>query len=185
VAFLVCSGAGSGLLFQFRQVKSRNVEFEHRFALVEHGGRYPDFFRLLHLCQESAVKSDFVKMMTRPCKPEKPIWFGKKKPLGLDGPEALQIEQALSCVGFEKMTPLFAPPNELTSAANEAAMNKGRPVGQADDERQTAPALAIKDIAFCNEFKRGQPCRFILAANACVESVSHARYRRWPASGVR
>ena len=36
----------------------------------------------------TAITSDFVRMMTKPCKPEKPIGFSRKKPIGFDGSEA-------------------------------------------------------------------------------------------------
>jgi hypothetical protein len=52
------------------------------------------------------IKSTFVKMMTKPCKPEKPIGFRKSKPIGFDGRGAFKNEQTLSCVGFDK----FATP---------------------------------------------------------------------------
>jgi hypothetical protein len=134
----------------------------------------------------TAIKSDFVKMMTRPCKPENPIGFGKKKPIGFDGPEAAEIEQTLSCVGFEKMTLSFAPPNELTSVGNGAAMmSNGRPMEQAGDERGTAPARAITDTESGNEFKRDTACRFSFTANACIGSAGHGRHRRRPALRVR
>jgi hypothetical protein len=50
----------------------------------------------------AAIKSDFVKMMTKPRKPEKPIGFRKSKPIGFDGRVAFESEQTLSCVGFDK-----------------------------------------------------------------------------------
>lgn len=58
-----------------------------------------------------AVDSKFVKMMTKPCKLEKPIGFKKSKPIGFDGRAALEDEQTLSCVGFDK----FAPPFSLSN----------------------------------------------------------------------
>jgi hypothetical protein len=69
----------------------------------------------------TAVKSEFVKMMTKPCKPEKPIGFGKSKPAGFDGRPAFENEQTLSCVGFDKFAPPFAHSNEpagVTSIGN-------------------------------------------------------------------
>jgi hypothetical protein len=140
----------------------------------------------LEMPAPTLIKSDFVKMMTRPCKPEKPIGFGKKKPIGFGGSEAPENEQTLSCVGFKKMTPSFVPSNELTNAGNGTAMmSKGRLMEQAGDERGTAPALAITDIASGDEFKRGKVCGFCFAANACISSAGHARHRRPPALRVR
>ena len=55
----------------------------------------------------TAVTGDFVKTMTKPCKPEKPIGFGKKKPIGFDGSAAPENEQTLSCVGFDKFAQPF------------------------------------------------------------------------------
>ena len=64
------------------------------------------------------VKGEFVKMMTKPCKPEKPIGFGKKKPIGFDGSAAPENEQTLSCVGFGKFSPPFPPPAEPQTSAS-------------------------------------------------------------------
>ena len=67
----------------------------------------------------AAIKGDFVKMMTKPCKPEKPIGFGKKKPIGFDSSAAPENEQTLSCVGFAKFSPSFPPPNEPQTATQD------------------------------------------------------------------
>ncbi|WP_308922787.1 plasmid recombination protein [Janthinobacterium sp. J1-1] len=80
----------------------------------------------------TAVKGDFVKMMTKPCKPGKPIGFGKKKPIGFDGSTAPEKGQTLSCVGFAKFSPSFPPPNEPQ---------------QATQDQPPAPAIAITDSA--------------------------------------
>lgn len=89
----------------------------------------------------TAVKGDFAKMMTKPCKPEKPIGFGKKKPIGFDGSAAPENMQTLSCVGFAKFTPSFPPPNEPQTASNGATMaSKDVMTEQADDDSQPAPA---------------------------------------------
>ena len=55
----------------------------------------------------TAVENKFVKMMTKPCKPEKPIGFKKSKPIGFDGRAVLEDEQTLSCVGFDTFAPPF------------------------------------------------------------------------------
>ena len=88
----------------------------------------------------AAIKGDFVKMMTKPCKPEKPIGFGKKKPIGFDGSAALENEQTLSCVGFAKFSPLFPPPNEPQPTITGATtMSATVMTEQADDDSHTAP----------------------------------------------
>jgi hypothetical protein len=71
----------------------------------------------------SPDKESFVAMMTKPCKPEKPIGFGKKKPLGFDGSAAPEKEQTLSCVGFAEITPSDPPPNEPTSVSQGTTVN--------------------------------------------------------------
>lgn len=72
----------------------------------------------LAIAAPTAVKSDFVKMMTKPCKPEKPIGFRKSKRTGFDGPAAFENEQTLSCVGFDKSAPPFALRNEPAGVSN-------------------------------------------------------------------
>jgi len=62
----------------------------------------------------TSIKSDFVKMMTKPCKPEKPIGFGKSKPIGFDGRAAFGNEETLSCVGFDKFGTPFPLSDEPT-----------------------------------------------------------------------
>lgn len=53
------------------------------------------------------VKGEFIKMITKPCKQENPIGFGKDKPIGFDGFAASGNEQTLSCVGFGNSAPSF------------------------------------------------------------------------------
>jgi hypothetical protein len=65
----------------------------------------------------TSIKSDFVKMMTKPCKPEKPIGFGKSKPIGFDSRAAFGSEQTLSCVGFDKFATPFPLLNEPTGVS--------------------------------------------------------------------
>lgn len=70
------------------------------------------------------AKGSFVAMMTKPCKLEKPIGFGRKKPIGFDGPAAPENEQTLSCVGFANSSPSFPPPTEpQTSSRTSDGMN--------------------------------------------------------------
>jgi len=71
----------------------------------------------------SPAKESFVAMMTKPCKPEKPIGFGKKKPIRFDGSAAPEKEQTLSCVGFAEITPSDPPPNEPTSVNQGTTVN--------------------------------------------------------------
>lgn len=66
----------------------------------------------------TAIKSDFVKMMTKPCKLEKPIGFGRSKPIGFDSLAAFQNEQTLSCVGFDKFASSFPRSNEPVGVSN-------------------------------------------------------------------
>ena len=80
----------------------------------------------------TAIKGDFVKMMTKPCKPEKPIGFGKMKPIGFDSSAAPENEQTLSCVGFAKFSPSFPPSNEPQTTTQD---------------QPPAPAIAITDSA--------------------------------------
>ena len=80
----------------------------------------------------AAIKGDFVKMMTKPCKPEKPIGFGKKKPIGFGGSAASENEQTLSCVGFANSMPSFSSPNEPQ---------------QTTQDQPPAPAIALTDSA--------------------------------------
>ncbi|WP_025917213.1 plasmid recombination protein [Herminiimonas sp. CN] len=46
------------------------------------------------------ANSTFVKIMTKPCKPEKPIGFTRSKPIGFGAAATPEKEQTLSCVGF-------------------------------------------------------------------------------------
>lgn len=64
------------------------------------------------------AKGSFVAMMTKPCKQEKPIGFGERKPIGFDGSAAPGNEQTLSCVGFVNSPPSFPPPNEPQTSAS-------------------------------------------------------------------
>ena len=81
------------------------------------------------------VKGEFVKMMTKPCKPEKPIGFGKKKPIGFDGSAAPENEQTLSCVGFTNSAPSFPPPAEPQTSASTPPPQADQPA--ADDDGDT------------------------------------------------
>lgn len=87
------------------------------------------------------VKGEFVKMMTKPCKPEKPIGFGRKKPIGFDGSAAPKNEQTLSCVGFATSSPSFLSQNEpqptITGATLMSAIVMTE---QATGGSHTAPA---------------------------------------------
>lgn len=105
-----------------------------RALLTPHLGNPAPLLLALGLAMPTptAIKGNFVKMMTKPCKPEKPIGFGKKKPIGFDSSAAPENEQTLSCVGFANSTPSFSPPNEPQ---------------QATQDQPTAPAIAISDSA--------------------------------------
>ena len=61
---------------------------------------------------EPKSKKTFVKIMTKPCKPEKPIGFEYKKPIGFDAPKEPEKEQTLSCVGFQISQPVFLALND-------------------------------------------------------------------------
>ncbi|MBX9849173.1 MAG: plasmid recombination protein, partial [Rhodocyclaceae bacterium] len=91
----------------------------------------------------TAIKGGFTKMMTKPCTPEKPIGFGKKKPIGFDASAAPENEQTLSCVGFAKFSPSFPPPDEPQTASSGATMTISPTMTeQADDDSQPTPADA-------------------------------------------
>jgi hypothetical protein len=82
------------------------------------------------------VKSDFVKMMTKPCKLEKPIGFRKSKPIGFDGRTVFEDEQTLSCVGFDKFALPFPLSNEPAAVSKGGAMmTKANVVKLCNDER--------------------------------------------------
>ena len=88
----------------------------------------------------TAIKGGFAKMMTKPCKPEKSIGFGKKKPIGFDDSAVTENEQTLSCVGFAKFSPSFPPPNEPQPAITGATIvSAAMMTEQADDDSQAAP----------------------------------------------
>lgn len=76
----------------------------------------------------SPTKGSFVAMMTKPCQPEKPIGFGKKKPIGFDGSAVAENEQTLSCVGFAEITSSYPPPNEPISASHGTTVTRGVPM---------------------------------------------------------
>lgn len=80
----------------------------------------------------ATIKGGFVKMMTKPCKPEKPIGFGKKKPIGFDGSATFENKQTLSCVGFVDSPPPFPPPSEAQKTTQD---------------QPPAPAIALTDSA--------------------------------------
>ena len=76
---------------------------------------------------ESKPKKSFVEIMTKPCKPENPIGFESKKPVGFKGNfigiNETQKEQTLSSVGFRSAEPVISPssppPNPLNQAPPE------------------------------------------------------------------
>jgi hypothetical protein len=74
----------------------------------------------------TAIKGGFAKIMTKPCKPEKPIGFGKKKPIGFDSSAEPENEQTLSCVGFHISAPSFSPQNEPQISASQPTTNEQR-----------------------------------------------------------
>lgn len=84
------------------------------------------------------VKGGFVKMMTKPCKPEKPIGFSKKKPIGFDGSAAPENEPTLSCVGFTNSTSSFSLPNEQPNSASKPAMTEPIINSNADHSSRSA-----------------------------------------------
>ena len=130
----------------------------------------------------TAVKGDFAKMMTKPCKPEKPIGFGKRKPIGFDGSAAPENMQTLSCVGFAKFTPSFPPPNEPYLAITAATMASSPTMTeqasqveqeppqtattmteQADDDSQPAPADSTAYLRKSEDAPATRPARAYLA----------------------
>lgn len=97
------------------------------------------------------VKGEFVKMMTKPCKLEKPIGFGKKKPIGFDGSAAQENEQTLSCVGFANSAPSFAPPAKPQTSAStpppEPPTTTASTCAKTASEADTAPPQADQPAA--------------------------------------
>ncbi|BAN35020.1 hypothetical protein SCD_n01191 [Sulfuricella denitrificans skB26] len=53
------------------------------------------------------------EIMTKPCKPEKPIGFQSKKPIGFAATISTKKDQTLSCVGFADSTIPVSPDNAL------------------------------------------------------------------------
>ena len=132
------------------------ISAAHLLALLApHAGDPAPLLLALGLTMPTStgVKGSFVQTMTKPCKPEKPIGFSKKKPIGFDGSAAPENEQTLSCVGFGKFAPPFPPPNEpqttsastpgptpTTAASTTAAADTAPPQGD-DDTDEPADRL--------------------------------------------
>lgn len=95
---------------QLKEIQTRNDSADVLALLWE--------VRRLRKRAATAIKSEFVKMMTKPCKPEKPIGFGKSKPIGFGSRAAFENERTLSCVGFDKFVPPFPLSNDSTSVNN-------------------------------------------------------------------
>lgn len=97
------------------------------------------------------VKGGFVKMMTKPCKPEKPIGFSRKSPIGFDGSASSAYERTLSCVGFQNSQPSFPPPNEPQTSASapppEPATTTASTCGTTASAADTAPLQANQTAA--------------------------------------
>lgn len=68
------------------------------------------------------LKGSFVAIMTKPCKPEKPIGFTRSKPIGFDAVVTPAKEQTLFCVGFA-----ISP--QPISAVIEQQGDAGRQIG--------------------------------------------------------
>ncbi|QRX84269.1 plasmid recombination protein [Glaciimonas sp. PAMC28666] len=87
------------------------------------------------------VKGTFAGIMTKPCKPEKPIGFGKKKPIGFDDVAAPEKEQTLSCVGFGISAQPISPVIELHSAT----MNRNATVAPEPQPTDTAEGDYVRE----------------------------------------
>lgn len=104
-------------------------------ALLTMIGRDPEpIFRAMGLTIPHPPKSKktFVEIMTKPCKPEKPIGFASRsKPIGFDD-RAAEKGQTLSCVGF-------APPKTPIPAAKrvESVVLDADDVDPGDDYTRT------------------------------------------------
>lgn len=109
----------------------------------------------------SPTKGSFVAMMTKPCKPEKPIGFGKKKPIGFDGSAAPENEQTLPCVGFAKITPSYPPPNEPISASHvTTAKGVGPIIERCSEVEPMLPVVSIiSQIPSVTSSPLGEPLR--------------------------
>jgi hypothetical protein len=66
-----------------------------------------------------AVKGSFVAIMTKACKPDKPIGFRNKKPIGFDDDAPEIKEQTLSCVGFPNIAPVSQPTIQHQTVADD------------------------------------------------------------------
>jgi hypothetical protein len=64
------------------------------------------------------IKGTFAGIMTKPCKPDKPIGFGTYKPIGFADEVGHKKEQTLSCVGFQNL-----PSDAVPDIAVEIAQN--------------------------------------------------------------
>jgi hypothetical protein len=71
---------------------------------------------------KSAIKGTFAGIMTKPCKPDKPIGFGTYKPIGFADEMEQKKERTLSCVGFQNL-PSDAMPDIAVDIAVEIAPN--------------------------------------------------------------
>lgn len=98
----------------------------------------------------AVVKGEFVKMMTKPCKPEKPIGFGRHKPIRFDDSAASENEQTLSRVGFANPETSLSPPmatqtrapacTETAAATIDTAMLVNRIASRVEPKEDCAPA---------------------------------------------
>ena len=93
-------------------------------VLLEPHAKNPEPLMLalgLSMPTAKAIKGEFAKMMTKPCKPEKPIGFANMKPIGFDAAITPEKGQTLCSVGFDKSKPSFSPTIEPQSSASKQA----------------------------------------------------------------
>ena len=90
------------------------------------------------------VKGRFVKMMTKPCKPEKPIGFGRKKPAGFDAAAAPENERTLSCVGLSDSAPSLPPPIEPKKGASRGFESSSASIANSTSAGKAASAARKK-----------------------------------------
>jgi hypothetical protein len=123
----------------------------------------------------TVIKGEFAKMMTKPCKPEKPIGFGQKKPIGFDGSAASQNNQTLSRVGFAISAPSSPPQNEPTTAIIGVTMTSIVTMAERhDDDSLTAPVESAPHHAEAQD----SPALAAIAAHFSHETFQDAPDRQ-------
>lgn len=119
----------------------------------------------------TVIKGEFAKMMTKPCKPEKSIGFGRKKPIGFDGSAASENKQTLSCVGFAISASSFPPQNEPTTAITGATRTGAVTITEQDhDDSLAAPDESAPHHAETQD----APALAAIAARASLEIFQDA-----------